>query len=47
MKKLGTIFKWFVDVGYQADIAENKRLNLEMQNFEMWWGEESKFNEKK
>lgn len=46
MKELGTMFKWFVDVGYKADIAENKRINPSMQDFETWLREESKFNEK-
>jgi uncharacterized protein YbjT (DUF2867 family) len=47
MKELGTMFQWFVDVGYKADIAENKRLNPGMQDFETWLREESKFNDKK
>jgi uncharacterized protein YbjT (DUF2867 family) len=47
MKELGTMFKWFVDVGYKADIKENKRINPTMQNFETWLREESKFNGKK
>jgi uncharacterized protein YbjT (DUF2867 family) len=47
MKELGTMFQWFVDVGYKADIAENKRLNPTMQNFETWLKEESKFSDKK
>jgi uncharacterized protein YbjT (DUF2867 family) len=47
VKEMGTMFKWFKDVGYKADIAENKRLNPSMRNFETWLREESKFNEKK
>jgi uncharacterized protein YbjT (DUF2867 family) len=47
MKELGTMFQWFVDVGYKADIAENKRLNPMMQDFETWLKEESKFSDKK
>lgn len=47
MKELGTMFKWFVDVGYKADLAENKRLNPSMQNFETWLREESKFKQEK
>ena len=47
MKELRTMFKWFVDVGYKADLAENKRLNPNMQDFETWLREESKFNENK
>ena len=47
MKELGTMFKWFVDVGYKADLEENRRLNPRMQDFETWLREESKFNEKK
>lgn len=47
VKELRTMFKWFVDVGYKADIAENKRLNPNMQDFEAWLREESKFNENK
>lgn len=46
-KEMGTMFQWFSDVGYKADIAENKRLNPDMQNFETWLKEESKFNQNK
>ena len=47
VKELGVMFKWFSEVGYKADLAENKRLNPSMQNFETWLREESLFNEKK
>ena len=43
VKELGIMFKWFVDVGYKSDIAECKRLNPKMQDFETWLKEESKF----
>jgi uncharacterized protein YbjT (DUF2867 family) len=43
MKELGTMFRWFVDVGYKADIAECRRLNPSMQDFEAWLREGSKF----
>lgn len=48
VKELGTMFKWFVDVGYKADIEECRRLNQAgMQDFETWLKEESKFNQGK
>lgn len=41
--ELGLMFRWFVDVGYKADIAECQRLNPKMQDLEAWLREESKF----
>lgn len=41
--ELGIMFKWFVDAGYGADIAECKSLNPKMLDFEAWLREESKF----
>ena len=43
MPELGTMFQWFVDAGYKADIAECKRLNAGMLDMETWLREESKF----
>lgn len=43
MKELGTMFQWFVEVGYKADVDECRRLNPSMQDFEAWLREGSKF----
>lgn len=41
--EVGTMFKWFVDVGYGADITHCKKLNGKMLDFETWLKEESAF----
>lgn len=41
--ELGIMFRWFVDVGYKADIAECKRINPKMQDLQTWLKEESKY----
>jgi len=41
--ELGIMFKWFVDVGYKSDLAECRRLNPKMQDYETWLKQESKF----
>lgn len=43
VKELGTMFKWFADVGYKANLSECRKLNPSMQSFETWLREESKF----
>ena len=41
--ELGTMFKWFSEVGYKADVNDCRRLNPSMQSFETWLERESKF----
>lgn len=41
--ELGIMFKWFVEVGCKADLAECKRLNPKMEDLETWLKQESKF----
>ena len=42
-EQLGVMFKWFVDVGFGADVKEYPRKFPEMRNFEKWLREQSKF----
>ena len=42
VKDVGLMVKWFEEVGFTADIAECKRINPGMLNFESWLKEESK-----
>jgi uncharacterized protein YbjT (DUF2867 family) len=41
--ELGSMFTWFGEVGYGADIERCRALNPRMQNFEAWLKEESGF----
>lgn len=41
--ELGLMFKWFVDVGYGADVTQCRQLNKTMLNFEAWLRQESGF----
>jgi uncharacterized protein YbjT (DUF2867 family) len=44
---LGTMFQWFKDVGYGADVEECRRLHPEMQGFRTWLTQSSVYmNEK-
>jgi hypothetical protein len=41
--EVGTMFKWFQEVGYGADLAQCRRLNEKMLDFEGYLREESGF----
>lgn len=43
MPELGTMFQWFVDVGYGANIAECKQVHPGLLDLGTWLKEESKF----
>lgn len=43
VKELGTMFKWFYDQGYAADIPALKKLNPELKTFVEWLKEDSQF----
>jgi nucleoside-diphosphate-sugar epimerase len=40
---LGTMFQWFKEVGYGADVEECRRLHPEMQDYRTWLKENSEF----
>ncbi|KAI2617739.1 NAD(P)-binding protein [Hypoxylon sp. NC1633] len=42
VKEFGYMFKWFSDVGYDADIAALRKINPELKDFRAWL-DESKF----
>jgi uncharacterized protein YbjT (DUF2867 family) len=41
IEDINLMWKWFVEVGYGADVAECKKINPEMQDFETWLKESS------
>ncbi|KAF4637312.1 hypothetical protein G7Y89_g773 [Cudoniella acicularis] len=43
ISELGTMFKWFADQGYGADIASLKKEEPKLQNFSEWLAETSTF----
>jgi hypothetical protein len=42
-KALGTMFQWFKDVGYGADVEERRKMNPQMQDYRTWLKENSGF----
>jgi len=45
-KDFGYMFQWFYDVGYDADIAELRKIHPGLKNFETWLAEDSDFARK-
>ncbi|KAI4871163.1 NAD(P)-binding protein [Hypoxylon rubiginosum] len=43
VKELGYMFKWFNNVGYDADIPSLRKINPEMKDFATWLEKESQF----
>ncbi|OTB01928.1 hypothetical protein M426DRAFT_323141 [Hypoxylon sp. CI-4A] len=43
VKELGYMFRWFSNVGYDADIPALKKINPEMKDFATWLDKESQF----
>ncbi|GFZ49941.1 hypothetical protein JCM24511_07344 [Saitozyma sp. JCM 24511] len=43
MKEMGTMINWFRDEGYQADVAELRKLNPNLMDMETWLREKSRF----
>ena len=41
VREVGTMFTWFEEEGYGADLSQCKRLNPRMQNLEDWLREDS------
>ena len=41
--ELGTMFRWFVTVGYGADISYCRKINPDMLDLEAWFRQVSKF----
>lgn len=46
MKDLGSMFQWFHDVGYGADITELRKVHPELKDFRTWLEKESTFGAK-
>jgi uncharacterized protein YbjT (DUF2867 family) len=46
-KDLGLMMKWFYDVGFDADVAELKKVHPGLKDFETWLKEDSDFSKTK
>jgi hypothetical protein len=44
VKDLDYMFRWFRDVGYDADIPSLRKINLNLKDFGTWLEKESQFN---
>ena len=44
---LGTMFQWFRDVGYGADVEECRKMNPQTQDYQIWLKENSSFVKKR
>lgn len=46
MKDLGSMFQWFYDVGYGANIPELRKIHPELKDFTTWLEKDSGFDTK-